>query len=162
MRKFTEQRYDPWIPLPDRDVLELHVAGGGAGEVPFDLQGGIPVAERGGGVVKVFDLGRKESISIAAVTVRIISTAVVGDEDGAAQPVGSDQEVKLVAQQAVLDEAGAAAIGEPGRPTGEGQAVVVRELQVTVQELVDVVAVAAIAAVDGDRVDAPGLEPVRT
>jgi hypothetical protein len=49
----------------------------------------------------------------------------VGNQHGAAQHVSGDEKVELVAQQAKLDEAGAAAIGEPCRPAGNGEAVIV-------------------------------------
>jgi dienelactone hydrolase len=120
----------------------------------------MPVAQSNGRVVEVLELGRKNGLGVAPVAAQVVRAAIVSDQHGAVQLVRGDQEVNLIAQQAMVQETGATVAREPGRPAGDGEAVVVRKLQVIVQELIDVVAVPAVAAVDRHRMDALGLERI--
>ena len=85
---------------------------------------------------------------------RVISTAEVGDEYDAFKLVDLHQKINLPMGHVL--EAAAVAIRrrQPGWPAGDSPAVVTRDSQVLVAKLVEGPAPAAIAAVQGQSLDA--------
>src|SRR5207244_1889728 len=83
----------------------------------------------------------------------VIGAAFVGDEDHLAQAMGGEEKAKLLLDTLALPE-GQEPTREAGRPARAGKTVIPRQAQPVMKELVDLIADAAVAAVDRRGMDA--------
>ena len=83
-------------------------------------------------------------------------TGVVGDQDDALKAVDIDEELELI-DDALLFEVGLRVTGEAGGAAGEGDSVVPRQVQAILKEIVEMLADAAVGAVDGRGTDSGAL-----
>jgi hypothetical protein len=130
----------------------------GAGHVGLDLERGVAVPQHVGGISEVLELGGKDAVGVTDMTAKVVGAAIVADEHGATKAMRLDEKIDLIAEQTVMADTDAAAPAQPGGPTGHCQAIVSRQAEVVVKELVEVVTVAAVTAVDGNGHDALGFE----
>ena len=79
--------------------------------------------------------------------------ALVGDQDDALELVGDDEEAKLLAQGFLLAVGGEVA-GECRGAAGDGEPVVAGQAELFVEELIELLVVAAVGAVDRGSADA--------
>lgn len=77
----------------------------------------------------------------------------MGDQDDALELVGLDQEAEFIGDAGLFED-GLGVAREAGGAAGEGDAVVAREGEALLEEVVEVLAEAAVGAVDGRGVDA--------
>jgi len=93
---------------------------------------------------------------VDAESVAVEGAALVLDEDDAVDAVGVGEELEL-ADDAFLFESCFGVPGEATGPAGEGDAVVAGEVEPVLEEVVEVLADAAVGAVDGCGVHAFGV-----
>ena len=106
-------------------------------------------------------MGWENAVGVATVTVEVIRAAIVRDQHRPPQPVRLHQKVRLIPHEAILNQARAAAVAEPGHSTGQHQAIIIRQPQVNVEELIDRVPIPAVAAVDRHPMNADRIEGCR-
>jgi hypothetical protein len=126
------------------------------GKVTLHPHPGIPTTEQNRRGPDVRDLHRQTFLWGQLQSMAISRTAEVGDEDEALQLVGAHEEIELSASR-LRQARRAVARHQPGRPAGDGPAVVARDLQVPVAELVARLAPAAVAAIQRQGPDALGM-----
>ena len=135
--------------------LEDQCAFDHAGEVGVDgVEAGDAVDERGG----ADEVGALEKFQprLLEFQARGVERAgLVGDQDDALELVDLNEELELV-NNPLLFQMRLRVAGEAGGAAGESDSVAAREVQTVAQKVVEVLAEAAIGAVDGRGVDAGG------
>lgn len=109
---------------------------------------------------QVFLLGWNAAVRIAAQKLAVIGAAIVSEQNDALELVRLDQELQLVASGGVRNQQRYIPRYKPERPAWNGKAVVARDVEAFMAELVKRFTPAPIAAVDGHRADAlrvPGM-----
>ena len=129
------------------------------GEVSVHAQAGKPPPQRARGRPEVVGLGRETFVRGLAEPLAVPGASVVGDEHDFLQLVHPNQEVELRARG--FEEGRVLRMpGHPGRATGDGPAIVARDLEMSVTELVESLTPAAIAAIQGQGPDPLRVPPL--
>ena len=137
----------------DLDGLEADGAVDEAGVVGL---GGCDAGDAGDVGRGADEVGSLDELELAVLKVQacaVEGAAFVGDEDDAFEAVDLDEELQLVDDPLLLEE-GLGVAGEAGGAAGEGEAVVTREAEAVLEEVVEVLADPAVGAVDRRGVDA--------
>jgi hypothetical protein len=116
------------------------------GKIAFDLHPGVPTSKQPGALVQIGNLFLQTVFGRSLQAMSVGSAAKMSDEDNALQFVNSDEEIELLARG--LGQ------GQPRRPARHCPAIVARNLQAFVAEIVEGLSPAAIAAVQSQGADA--------
>ena len=139
------------------DALEGDALSAGARKVGRDFDVDPEPLHVPDGFPEVFALPGFELAGRDMQPVGVVGTALVRDQDHLPDVMDGDQKPKLLGDPFFF-AVGAEVSGQTGRPTRNGQAVVARQLQAVKEEIVDLLAEPAIAAIDGGRIDAVPFE----
>lgn len=121
------------------------------GKIGFDRQLRVPKPDLLGGFLQVGALKVFERV-VATMDVLVEAAAFVGDEDDAFELVILDEKGELLFDRHRFLK-GEGVSRKAGGAAGDGDAIVSRQTEALVQELVHLLAIASIAAIDGGSAD---------
>jgi hypothetical protein len=123
------------------------------GEVGFHVFDRGDAVNEGRGTHEVGLLHQLHAAVAEFEAVGVERAPLVSDQDDAVEAVEIDEELELI-DDALLLEVGLRVAGEAGRAAGERDAVVARQAQAVLEEVIKVLAHATIRAIDRTRTDA--------